>query len=213
MDSNALYGYMIGGGLLMASGIAMITAFLPIEGVAKYVSLGIFFVIAYGIHLGFLTWLQAESCSGVKSFRAIAIGALLGSLIVVGCVAIPLHMNWARLAFSDLVMTHYAMLTPEVSDFAHKFVKVMQQQGGAVEGITETPSVGSETPDKTEASKSINTQATDPKKIFALQNLLEEDAYKKQTTTEIALSTPVWAFMAGAVGIGAGNLYSGSACN
>ena len=212
MDSNALYGYMIGGGLLMASAIAMLTAFLPMEGVAKYVTLGIFFVIAYGIHLGFLTWLQAEACSGVKSFRAIAIGAFLGTLFVAGCVAIPLHMDWARLAFSDLLMTHYVMLTPEVTAFANNFVSVMKQQGGAVEGITEPP-LKSETPVKSEPSKSNDTLVTDPKKIFALQNLIDEELYRKQTSSEMAVATPFWAFLAGAVGIGFGNLFSGSACS
>jgi hypothetical protein len=209
MDSNALYGYMIGGGLLMAAAIAMLTAFLPMEGVAKYVSLGIFFVIAYGIHLGFLTWLQAESCSGVKSFRAIAIGAFLGTLFVAGCVAIPLHMDWARLAFSDLIRTHYAMLTPEVTAFARKFVSVMRQQGGATEVDPSAGLTKSETPDNSGPSKSI---VSDPSKIFALQNLLDEELYKKQTTNELAISTPFWAFLAGAVGIGFGNLFSGSAC-
>jgi hypothetical protein len=201
MDSNALYGYMIGGGLLMASGIAMLTAFLPLEGVAKYVALGIFFVIAYGIHLGFLTWLQAEGCSGVKSFKAIAIGSALGTLFTVGCVAFPLHMDWARLAFSDLVMTHHAMLTPEVTEFANKFVTVMRQQGGAVDVSASESEVKSEVPVTTGTSK-----------ILALQNLLEGEAYIKQTSTEMAISTPFWAFLAGAVGIGFGNLFSGSAC-
>jgi len=187
---------MIGGGLLMAAAIAMLTAFLPMEGVAKYVSLGIFFVIAYGVHLGFLTWLQAEACSGVKSFRAIAIGAFLGTLFVAGCVAIPLHMDWARLAFSDLIRTHYAMLTPEVTAFANKFISVMKQQGGAID-----------------ISGSSNSGVSDPSKIFALQNLLTEELYKKQTSTELAIATPFWAFLAGAVGIGFGNLFSGSACS
>ena len=206
MDSNALYGYMIGGGLLMASAIAMLTAFLPMEGVAKYVSLGIFFVIAYGIHLGFLTWLQAESCSGVKSFRAIAIGAFLGTLFTAGCVAFPLHMDWARLAFSDLVMTHHAMLTPEVTEFANKFMTVMRQQGGAVDLPGPVPGSTSEVPVQAGASN------TGSSKIFALQNLKEGEAYKKQTSNELAISTPFWAFLAGAVGIGFGNLFSGSAC-
>ena len=188
----------------MASAIAMLTAFLPMEGVAKYVSLGIFFVIAYGIHLGFLTWLQAEACSGGKSFRAIAIGAALGTLFVAGCVAIPLHMDWARLAFSDLITTHYAMLTPEVTEFANKFISVMKQQGGAVDGPI------SEVPVQTGASKSV---VSDPSKIFALQNLLTEELYRKQTSSEMAIATPFWAFLAGAVGIGFGNLFSGSACS
>lgn len=205
MDSNALYGYMIGGGLLMASAISMITAFLPIEGVGKYIVLGIFFVIAYGIHLGFLTWLQAEGCSGVKSFKAIAIGAFLGTLFAAGCVAFPLHMEWARLAFSDLIMTHYAMLTPEVTEFAHKFVKVMRQQGGANEDVS---GAKSEVPVQTGSSDSV----VNPSKIFALQNLLTEEAYRKQTSNEMAAATPFWAFLAGAVGIGFGNLFSGSAC-
>ena len=208
MDSNALYGYMIGGGLLMASAIAMLTAFLPMEGVAKYVSLGIFFVIAYGIHLGFLTWLQAESCSGVKSFRAIAIGAFLGTLFAVGCVAFPLHMDWARLAFSDLITTHYAMLTPEVTEFANKFVSVMKQQGGAVDLSGPGPGPTSEEPVQTGTSKAA---VSNPSKIFALQNLLTEELYRKQTSSEMAIATPFWAFLAGAVGIGFGNLFSGSA--
>jgi hypothetical protein len=215
MDSNALYGYMVGAGLLMAASIAMVTAFLPIEGMGKYISLGVFFVIAYGFHLGFLTWLQAEACSGVKSFKSIALGSLLGSLFVVGCVAIPLHMDWARLAFSDLIRTHYALLTPEVSDFARKFVSVMRQQGGANE--QNQPSLSnSETPVLTETSKSVTATATATAKssdILALQELLDQTAYDKQTVTETAISTPFWAFLAGATGIGIGNLISGSACN
>ena len=211
MDSNALYGYMVGAGLLMAASIAMVTAFLPIEGMGKYISLGVFFVIAYGFHLGFLTWLQAEACSGVKSFKSIALGSLLGALFVVGCVAIPLHMDWARLAFSDLIRTHYALLTPEVSDFAKKFVSVMRQQGGANEQ-NQPPLSNSETPVLTETSKSVTATVKSPN-ILALQNLLDQAAYDKQTVTETAISTPFWAFLAGATGIGIGNLISGSACN
>jgi len=211
MDSNALYGYMVGAGLLMAASIAMVTAFLPIEGMGKYISLGVFFVIAYGFHLGFLTWLQAEACSGVKSFKSIALGSLLGALFVVGCVAIPLHMDWARLAFSDLIRTHYALLTPEVSDFAKKFVSVMRQQGGANEQIQPSLS-NSETPVLTETSKPVTATVKSPN-ILALQNLLDQAAYDKQTVTETAISTPFWAFLAGATGIGIGNLISGSACN
>jgi hypothetical protein len=80
----------------------------------------------------------------------------------------------------------------------------MKQQGGAVDGPT------SEVPVQTGASKSV---VSDPSKIFALQNLLTEELYRKQTSSEMAIATPFWAFLAGAVGIGFGNLFSGSACS
>ena len=135
MDSNMLYGYMFGGGGLMAAAVMLLVTFMSIKGVGKYIILGIFFVLSWLVHFGFLTWLQAEACSGVKSFGSIAIGAFLGALFTAGCLAIPLHVDSMRLAFSDLLMTHYALLTPEVSEFARKFVSVMR--GGAPPELVE----------------------------------------------------------------------------
>jgi len=177
----------------MAAIAAMAINFLSMEGTGKYIILGIFFTFAWAIHFGFLTWLQAEACSGVKSFRAIAIGSLLGALFAAGCVAIPMHMTWARLAFSDMIMTHYAQLTPEVTAFASKFVSVMRQQGGG--------------------SDDGSVPVEKPRDILALQKLLNEKEYDKQTLSETTIATPIWAFLAGACGIGFGNLVSGSQCS
>jgi hypothetical protein len=197
MDSTMLYGYMFGGGALMAAVAALAINFLTITGSGKYVIIGAFFAFAWAIHFGFLTWLQAEACSGVKSFRAIAIGSVVGAVFAAGCLAIPLHMEWALLAFSDMFMTHYAKLTPEVTAFASKFVSVMRQQGG---GRDDTPNV--ETP-----------VLTPPRDILALQKLLNEKEYDRQTLTETTIAAPIWAFLAGACGIGLGNLVSGAQCS
>jgi len=192
-----LYGYMFGGGALMAATAAMTVNFLPMSGAGKYIILGVYALFAFGIHMGFLTWLQAEVCSGVKSFRAIAVASFVGTAAAAGFMAMPLFMDWARLAFSDLVMTHYALLTPEVAEFAKKFVSVMR--GGALANdIIETPEKSREKP----VDQSL-----------ALKNLLQQSQYDIQTVTETAISAPVWAFFAGALGIGAGNLISGSQCS
>jgi hypothetical protein len=188
-----LYGYMLGGGTLMAAVAAMTVNFLPMTGSGKYVIIGVFAFFAFGIHMGFLTWLQAELCSGVKSFTAIGVASLVGTVCAAGFMALPLFMDWARLAFSDLVMTHYALLTPEVAEFANKFMSVMR--GGALNDIPN---------EKKEPSASSS---------LALKNLLQQSQYDIQTVTETAISAPVWAFFAGALGIGAGNLISGSQCN
>ena len=190
---------MFGGGALMAAVAALAINFLTMSGSGKYVIIAIFFAFAWGIHFGFLTWLQAEACSGVKSFRAIAIGSILGAIIASGCLAIPLHMEWAQLAFSDMVMTHYAKLTPEVAAFASKFVSAMRQQGG---GYDTTPDTPEESP----------VQSA-PQNILALQKLLNEKEYDKQTVAEVTIAAPIWAFLAGACGIGFGNLVSGSQCS
>jgi len=177
----------------MAATAAMTVNFLPMSGSGKYIILGVFALFAFGIHMGFLTWLQAELCSGVKSFQAIAVASFVGTAAAAGFMAMPLFMDWARLAFSDLVMTHYALLTPEVAEFAQKFVSVMR--GGALDEKKDTsampPSVSS----------------------LALKNLLQQSQYDIQTVTETAISAPVWAFFAGALGIGAGNLISGAQCS
>ena len=202
MDSSLLYGYMFGGGTLMAAVAAMAINFLSIEGSGKYIILGTFFAFAWIIHFGFLTWLQAEACSGVKSFRSIGLGSLLGSIFTAGCLAIPLHMDWARLAFSDTIFTHYAKLTPEVTAFASKFVSAMRQQGGGLgddEVLRKPP-----------APPALEQQ---PRDILALQKLLNEKEYDKQTVKETIFAAPVWAFLAGACGIGFGNLVSGSQCS
>jgi hypothetical protein len=210
MDSNMLYGYMFGGGGLMAAVVMLLVTFMSIKGVGKYIILGIFFVLSWLVHFGFLTWLQAEACSGVKSFGSIAIGAFLGALFTAGCLAIPLHVDSMRLAFSDLLMTHYALLTPEVSEFARKFVSVMR--GGAPPELVDPP-----VPTAPPASLPIPTAPPLPtaptaSKPFALRDLLDQAAYEKQTVAETSVAAPCWAFMAGAVGIGIGNLFSGSKC-
>ena len=179
----------------MAAVAAMAINFLSLEGSGKYIILGIFFTFAWAIHFGFLTWLQAEACSGVKSFQAIGIGSIVGALFAAGCMAIPLHASWARLAFSDMIMTHYAKLTPEVTAFASKFVSVMRQQGGAID---------------TEPAPPVQQQSPN---ILALQKLLNEKEYDKQTLSETTIAAPIWAFLAGACGIGFGNLVSGSQCS
>jgi hypothetical protein len=216
MDSSLLYGYMFGGGTLMAAVAAMAINFLSIEGSGKYIILGTFFAFAWIIHFGFLTWLQAEACSGVKSFRAIGLGSLLGSIFTAGCLAIPLHMDWARLAFSDTIFTHYAKLTPEVTAFASKFVSAMRQQGGGLED--EIPAEAPRTPTAPPAETLRKptaplAEAQQPRDILALQKLLNEKEYDKQTAKETIFAAPVWAFLAGACGIGFGNLVSGSQCS
>ena len=209
---------MFGGGTLMAAVAAMAINFLSIEGSGKYIILGTFFAFAWIIHFGFLTWLQAEACSGVKSFRSIGLGSLLGSIFTAGCLAIPLHMDWARLAFSDTIFTHYAKLTPEVTAFASKFVSAMRQQGGGLGDdevlrkptappVLELPVETLRTPT---APPALEQQ---PRDILALQKLLNEKEYDKQTVKETIFAAPVWAFLAGACGIGFGNLVSGSQCS
>jgi len=207
-----LYGYMFGGGALMAAVAAVAINFLSIGGPDKYIILGAFFVFSWIIHFGFLTWLQAEACSGVKSFRSIGIGSMVGALFAAGCVAIPLHMDWGRLAFSDMIMTHYAKITPEVTAFASKFVTVMRQQGGADEN--RGPSTEQQISMIQTAPPALQQPLQQPpQNILALQNLLNEKEYDKQTLSETTIAAPLWAFLAGACGIGFGNLVSGSQCS
>ena len=210
MDSNMLYGYMFGGGGLMAAAVMLLVTFMSIKGVGKYIILGIFFVLSWLVHFGFLTWLQAEACSGVKSFGSIAIGAFLGALFTAGCLAIPLHVDSMRLAFSDLLMTHYALLTPEVSEFARKFVSVMR--GGAPPELVEPSPPSPPSPPVPTAPPASLPLPSPLSKPFALRDLLDQAAYEKQTVAETSVAAPCWAFMAGAVGIGLGNLFSGSKC-
>jgi len=196
----------------MAAVAAMAINFLSIEGSGKYIILGIFFTFAWAIHFGFLTWLQAEACSGVKSFGAIGIGALIGAIFAAGCMAIPLHVDWARLAFSDMIMTHYAKLTPEVTAFASKFVSVMRQQGGAEPPVAQLPPVAG-LPTVTELPPVAQLPAVQSSNILALQKLLNEKEYDAQLVSETTIAAPIWAFLAGACGIGFGNLVSGSRCS
>jgi len=218
----------------MAAIIALAVNFLSLPGSGKYIILGVFSIFAWFIHFFFLTWLQAESCSGVKSFRSIAIGSLLGTLFVAGCVAIPLHIDWARLAFSDMITTHYAKLTPEVTAFASRFVAAMRQQGGAREeedliqlaplprsadvdkpptAVDKPPTAVDKPPTAVDKPSTAETKLLKSRDILAIQKLLNEQEYNQQTIKETIYSTPAWAFLAGACGIGFGNLISGSQCS
>ena len=211
-----LYGYMFGGGTLMAAVAAVAVNFLSVGRIDKYVILGAFFVFAWIIHFGFLTWLQAEACSGVKSFHSIGLGSFLGSIFATGCVAIPLHVDWGRLAFSDMIMTHYAKVTPEVTAFASKFVTVMRQQGGGDgdRDVAEGLSTAQQASMLQTAPPGLQQGLQQPpQNILALQNLLNEKEYYKQTLSETTIAAPMWAFLAGACGIGFGNLVSGSHCS
>ena len=254
MDSNLLYGSMFGGAGLIAAIAALVINFVGVTGIGKYAGLAMIFIAAYVFHLIFLSLLQAEACSGLKSGKSIALGALLGAGIVAICVAIPLHMDWARLAFSDLLFTHYALLTDEVRSFANKFVSVMK--GGAnekMEFIAAPPEEGQgqgnegsplqgplpptlvdpppapqrplpptlvdpppAQPDPSSFMPGQQQQQPSyqnfPFGPLAFKNTLEQNLYDLQTVKEATFAGPIWAFLAGAIGIGAGNLISGSQC-
>ena len=263
MDSNLLYGSMFGGAGLIAAIAAVVINFVGVTGIGKYAGLAMIFIAAYVFHLIFLSLLQAEACSGLKSGKSIALGALLGAGIVAICVALPLHMDGARLAFSDLFFTHYALLTDEVRSFANKFVSVMK--GGAnekMEFIAAPPEEGQGNegsplqgplpptltdppPEEGEGQRSegsplqrpLPPTLTDPPPAqpgpppfmpgqqqqqpsyqnfpfgpLAFKNTLEQKLYDLQTVKEATFAGPIWAFLAGAIGIGAGNLISGSQC-
>ena len=218
---------------MMAAIAGMAVNFLPLEGIKKYIALAIFVVSAWVIHFIFLTLFQTESCDGVKSFKSIALGSLLGTVFVAICLAMPLHMDWARLAFSDMFMTHYPLLSEPVEKFAKKFVTVMrggdlsntaknelaakQKTPNEIAADQEKPQEKpQETPQEKPQEKPQETPPITPtniQDILALQNMLKKLEYDKQTVYELVYAGPLWAFMGGAVGIGLGNLVSGTQCS
>jgi hypothetical protein len=78
------------------------------------VFLGLCVIFSFLVQMGFLTVLQANSCSGVKNFGGIAQGALIAAIITGVLVAIPVFVEPMRHMVSQLFFEHQILLTPEL---------------------------------------------------------------------------------------------------
>jgi hypothetical protein len=182
LDTNLMYGEMVGSWFVhLAIPIAVATLLSVIPGVGKKVLILLFLtsVISFFVHFGFLTFLQANSCSGVKSYRTIFVGALLGAVLTFGMSAIPALFEPMRLVVSQLFGEHKSLLTPEMARINTIVTRAgldvtehepVLQQGGAA---------------------------------------LSPEEYEAQTFQETVYGVAYWSAFAGAYGIGLGSLFAG----
>ncbi len=143
MDTTLLYGEMAGSWLLHLAAPLVIATVLGLnEGLsqANKVSLLLLItvIVSFCVQFGFLTFLQASACTGVKSYYNVFKGALVAALFTAIMVAIPLYWEKARLMVSQLFLPHQTMLTPEQAAQNDILVKAAEmittpQKGGALD--------------------------------------------------------------------------------
>lgn len=196
MDTGVLYGEMIGSWLLHLAipvGIssALTTLLVGNGGSTRmiiYVILALSLVASTLIQMGFLTFLQAYSCGGVKNFR----GILAGTLVSVGITALflflPASIDGLRLTVSQLFIKHLPILTEHQREAESKIVR----DAVSLDSGTEPPA---------EAVAAL------VKKIG-----LSPEEYEGQTLRETVTAMSYMSAFAGAYGVGVGSFYAAK-CN
>jgi len=184
LDTGLLYGEMFGAWILhfaIPFGVSMLVPMLfPfVSGFSQLlIFIGICAFFSFIIHVCLLLFLQAASCGGVKEYDKVFGGSLLGTLIFSGMIAVPTFIESMRLLFSQLLINHYPLLTPELE--AH-----MKSIMAAATGAT------------------CSTPAPAPPKLG-----LSKTEYDIQTFQEIAFGASYWGAFGGAYGLGIGSFFS-----
>lgn len=119
LDTGLLYGEMVGSAIMhIAIPFAVILIIQALRDIlpkqTALVFLGLCVIFSFLVQMGFLTVLQANSCSGVKNFGGIAQGALIAAIITGVLVAIPVFVEPMRHMVSQLFFEHQILLTPEL---------------------------------------------------------------------------------------------------
>jgi hypothetical protein len=196
MDTGALYGEMAGSWLLhLAIPIGVYSALSSVlSGVGDtktimYIVLGISIGISILVQLGFLTFLQALSCGGVKNIRGILAGTLAAAAITAFGAALPMFIEGLRLTISQIIITHLPIFTP--------------QQFATYQKITED-AIALASSDAT-----LTQGATAQAQEMISKIGLTPEKYEQQTLKETVAAMSYMSAFSGAFGIGIGSFYAG----
>lgn len=193
LDTNLMYGEMVGSAfahIAIPMGIVLVLNWLPYMSLSKrtWLLLGFTVLLSFAFQFGFLTFLQASSCQGVKNYASIGMGSLIAAGVTGIMIAIPTFFEPMRLLVSQLFGDHKPLLTPELAN-----INNMVERAG------------------TEFYKASETPLPPQRGGFPLPvqqggAALTIDDYEKQTLNEIQIGVSYWAAFAGAYGIGLGSL-------
>jgi hypothetical protein len=195
LDVNLLYGEMAGSWLLhLGIPVLATTAlgFLPGLDLKQQglLLLGIVVVVSFLSQAGFLSILQAQSCSGVKDYGGIFKGAAVAAVVTAIMVAVPIFIEPMRLVVSQLFMEHKSLLSSRDQEI-ETLVAAAGKQVAAVETPVQTGS------------------ALQGGGALQVGGALTREQYEKQTGREIMIGAAYWSAFAGAYGIGLGSLFAG----
>lgn len=179
-----MYGEMVGSALAHAAipmAIVLILNWLPYMSLSKrtWLLLGFTVLLSFAFQFGFLTFLQASSCQGVKNYASIGLGSLIAAGVTGVMIAIPTFFEPLRLLVSQLFGDHKPLLTPELANINN----MVERAGVEFYKASEVPLP----PQRGGAALTI-------------------DEYEKQTLNELQIGVSYWAAFAGAYGIGLGSL-------
>jgi hypothetical protein len=184
VDPGLLYGEMAGSLLVHLAipvGVAVLLSVLPyMELNRKVLLLVVITALISGlVQFGFITALQASSCSGVKDYQTIFTAAGVCALITGAMTALPAYVEPLRLTVSQLFGAHKSMLSPALS----RINTVISDAG------TE-----------------LAAAAMDKEVVQKGGAALTEPEYEAQVFRETMIGAAYWSAFAGAYGIGIGSM-------
>ena len=192
MDTGVLYGEMIGSWLLHLAipiGISSaLTGLLVSNGGSTqtiiYVVLVLSLIVSTLVQMGFLTFLQAYSCSGVTNFRGILAGTLVSTGITALFLFLPSSIEGLRLTISQLFIKHLPIMTEHQREAESKLVRDAVSLVSATEPTAEIVA---------DLIKKIG---------------LKPEEYEAQTLQETVTAMSYMSAFAGVYGIGVGSFYA-----
>ena len=160
---------------------------------SRIIWLVLFLFFSYAVHTGLLAQLQIESCSGVKDWGTVLLGALKAVAITLVFAVIPLSSEWMRLLVSQVLFRHKMLALPsQVAIF-----ETTKTAGDKVAELVLTPpGEGSKPPP---APTSTGTDITGD------SDVLEQTAYNFQTFREMIMGWSYMSAFGGAIGFAAGS--------
>ena len=185
LDTGLLYGEMVGAWILhfaIPFGVSMLLpALFPlVKGFMQLLLfIGICMLFSGILQIGLLAFLQSASCGGVKDYSSILGGAFWASLLFAGMIAIPIFIEPMRLLFSQLLVHHYPLLTPELEQLTASIVAT---------------------------ATGVKCDAATTKS--ATKAGLSQHEYDLQTFQEIAFGASYWGAFGGTYGLGIGSFMS-----
>ena len=189
LDTNLMYGEMVGSAfahMAIPMGIVLVLNWMPYMSLSKrtWLLLGFTVILSFAFQFGFLTFLQASSCRGVKNYASIGMGSLIAAGVTGIMIAIPTFFEPLRLLVSQLFGDHKPLLTPELANINN----MVERAGTEFYKASEVP---------------LPSQGPPVQRGGAALTI---DDYEKQTLNEIQIGVSYWAAFAGAYGIGLGSL-------
>ena len=191
LDINLLYGEMIGSWMAhigIAVGVSMFLSALPMfqtvgtSFLKVAVYLGCCMIASFITQALLLMILQSSSCSGMKSYFGVFVGAAIAAGITGIMMAIPAFIEPMRLVVSQLFGPHRILVSPEM------------------ERITSVV---------TDAAMSLSpSDSSSDTAGVGIQGGLKQSEYDQQTFHEITAGAGFWGAFAGAYGIGIGSLFA-----